>query len=396
MTDPALPLSGVTVIDFTQVFMGPCCTQLLGDYGADVIKVERPKVGDLSRSSIPDPDGLDNPVFLAINRNKRSVAIDLRTEAGRAIVHDLCRRADVIVSNFRPGVMDRMGLGYEALRAINPRLVWASGTGFGERGPYQHKGGQDVVVQAYSGVMFRRTSDDTPLSIYPTTLCDYTAGMHLFQGVLLALLARERTGAGQRVDIAMYDSMLHMQMQEACMQLNRGREINWARMPLSGVFETTDGAVCMVGAFKENPLRDISAALGLGEDLSLRSEFATPAAQMDHRPELQRIFAERFTQGSTAQWVSALEAHDILCAPVRTLVDALADEQTVANAMLVEMDHPVAGNVRVVAAPIHLSETPAQIRQVPPRLGEHGSEVLHELGYGPERIVALRTDGVMA
>jgi crotonobetainyl-CoA:carnitine CoA-transferase CaiB-like acyl-CoA transferase len=395
MTDTTLPLSGVTVIDFTQVYMGPCCTQLLGDYGADVIKIERPTVGDLSRTSIPDRDGLDNPVFLSINRNKRSVALDARTPEGRQIIYDLCARADVVVSNFRPGVMERMGFGYERLRELNPRIIWASGTGFGEDGPYRHKGGQDVVAQAYSGVMWRRTSDDIPLSIYPTSLCDYTTGMHLLQGVLFALLARERTGEGQKVEVSMYDSMLHMQMQEACMQLNRGREINWARMPLTGVFETKGGAVCMVGAFKENPLRDICVALELGEDLSLREEYATLEAQFEHRSELQRIFRDRFATGSTEHWLSRLEAQQILCAPVRTLVDALADEQTIVNRMLVEMDHSTAGTVRAVNAPIHLSATPAEVRRVPPRLGEHGDEVLTDLGYDGDRIADLHDRGVL-
>lgn len=383
------PLAGVTVVDFTQVYMGPSCTQLLGDYGADVIKIERPGVGDLSRTGIVDRDGLDNPIFLSINRNKRSVSVDTRTPDGVAVVRRLIEDADVVVSNFRAGVMERIGFGYEQLKAGNPRLIWASGTGFGTTGPYAHKGGQDVLAQAYSGVMWRRESDDVPLSVYPTTLADYTTGMHLMQGILLALLARGTTGEGQKVEVTMYDSMLHMQMQEACMQLNRGREINWAAMPLSGVFTTTDGAVCMVGAFKENPLRDISAALELGEDLSARPGFATLTEQIAHRGELQAIFRERFATNTTEHWMKALEGQDILCAPVRTLEQALEDEQTLVNRMIVEMQHPSAGTVRALDAPIRLSGTPSQIRRVPPRLGEHNAEVLAEHGYNADAIDAL-------
>ncbi len=382
------PLSGVIVIDFTQVYMGPSCTQLLGDYGAEVIKVERPGVGDLSRSSIADPAGLDNPIFLSINRNKRSLSVDTRSEEGKDVIRRLVRDADVVVSNFRGGVMERIGFGYEALKAINPKLIWASGTGFGDTGPYTHKGGQDVVAQAYSGVMARRESDEIPLSVYPTTLCDYTTGMHLMQGILLALLARERTGEGQQVEVTMYDSMLHMQMQEACMQLNRGFEINWAAMPLSGVFPTSDGAVCMVGAFKENPLRDISKALEL-EDLSLRPEFATREEQAAHRHELREIFLARFAQETTDHFVQALESVDILCAPVRTLAEALEDEQTLVNRMIVEMEHPTAGTIRTLDAPIHLSATPATVRRVPPRLGEHNAEVLGDHGFTSDEIAAL-------
>ncbi|MFJ7945989.1 CaiB/BaiF CoA transferase family protein [Streptomyces sp. NPDC096354] len=389
------PLSGITVVDFTQVFMGPSCTQLLGDYGADVIKVERPGTGDIARTSIPDPAGLDNPIFLSINRNKRSISIDTRTEEGLKAVQELVRGADVVVSNFRAGVMERLGLGYEALRELSPRIIWASGTGFGTSGPYAHKGGQDAIAQAYSGVMWRRVADDDPVTLYPTTLCDYTTGMHLLQGILLALLHRDRTGEGQKVEVSMYDSMLHMQMQEACQQLNRGSEINWAAMPLTAVLPTSDGALIMVGGFKSDPLHHISRALELDEDLGERAEFDTLEKQFAHRPELQRIFAEAVTGKSTDYWVKRLEEEDILCAPVRSLEQTLDDEQTAVNNMIVEMDHPVAGRIRALNAPIHLSEGAATVRRVPPQLGEHGEEILGELGYDMQQIAVLREKGIL-
>jgi formyl-CoA transferase len=388
-------LEGIVVLDFTQVYMGPSATQMLADYGAEVIKVERPKVGDLSRSSVPDPAGQDNPIFLSINRNKRSVTVDTRTDNGRAVVLDLVRRADVVASNFRSGVMERMGFGYEQLREVNPRIIWASGTGFGEQGPYAHKGGQDVIAQAYSGVMWRRADDTVPLSVYPTTLCDYTTGMHLCQGILLALIARDRTGEGQKVQVNMYDSMLHMQMQEAATQLNRGKEVNWASMPLSGVFPTTDGAVVMVGAFKENPLRDISKALGFDEDLSTRPGFDTPEGQMERRAELQAIFRQRFATDTTEHWVGRLEEQDLLCAPVRSLKEALEDPQTAVNRMVVEMQHPHAGTVKVLDAPIRLSGTPTDTRRPAPMLGEHNAEVLRELGYDDQRIAEVLRERVI-
>jgi len=390
-----LPLLGVKVIDFTQVYLGPSCTQFLGDYGADVIKVERPGTGDLSRTSIPDADGLDNPIFQSINRNKRSVSIDSRTEQGKAVLRTLITDADVVVSNFRSGVMERMGFGYEDVKAFNPRIIWASGTGFGEEGPYSHKGGQDVIAQAYSGVMWRRESSEIPLSVYPTTLCDYTTGMHLLQGILMALIARNTTGEGQKVQVTMYDSMLHMQMQEAATQLNRGHEVNWAAMPLSGVFPTSDGAVCMVGAFKENPLRDISKALELDEDLSTRPGYDTLEGQFEHKPELQAIFRERYATNTTAHWVARLEEQDILCAPVRSLEEALADEQTAVNDMVVEMEHPHGGTMRVLNSPIRLSGTPNDARRPAPMLGEHNAEVLRELGYDDARVAEILKDGVI-
>ena len=392
---PTGALDGITVLDFTQVYMGPSATQMLADYGAEVIKVERPKWGDLSRNSLPDPAGQDNPIFLSINRNKRSVTIDTRTDNGRSVIRDLVRRADVVVSNFRSGVMKRMGFDYEALKEINPTVVWASGTGFGEQGPYAHKGGQDVIAQAYSGVMWRRESEETPLSVYPTTLCDYTTGMHLCQGILLALIARDRTGEGQQVQVNMYDSMLHMQMQEAATQLNRGHEVNWAAMPLSGVFPTSDGAVCMVGAFKENPLRDISKALEFDEDLSQREGYDTLEGQFAHRPELQAIFRDRFATDTTEHWVTRLDDQDILCAPVRTLREALDDPQTEVNRMVVEMRHPHAGTVKVLNSPIRMSATPNRMRIPAPMLGEHNAEVLRELGYSDDRVAEIMSDGVI-
>ena len=371
-----LPLDGVRVLDFTQVMMGPCCTQMLGDYGADVIKIERVGAGDLSRWSVgEDPDGGNNPVFASLNRNKRSVALDLKSDADRQAALSLVETADVVVSNFRPGVMERMGFGYDDLRRLNPRIIYAVGTGFGLEGPYVHKGGQDVLAQAMSGAMHRRADPALPLSIYPTALADYSAGMHLVQGILLALLQREKTGEGQQVAVSLYNSMLAMQMQEAAMWMMRGRELNWAAMPLSGVFDTTDGAIVMVGAFKENPLRDICHALDI-DDLSADPRYATLEQQKLNRAELQSIFRDGFAGDTTAHWLARLDEVDILCAPVVTLEDALDDPQTACNRMIVELEPTAGGPVRLVASPIDMSAAPFAVRRAPPALGEHNDEVL--------------------
>lgn len=378
-----LPLSGIRVLDFTQVMLGPCATQMLADFGADVIKIERPGAGDLSRNFFGEQseEGMNNAVYSSLNRNKRSVEIDTKSETGKRMVHDLVRQADVVVDNFRAGVMDRLGFGYEALKEINPRIICASGTGFGEKGPYAHKGGQDVLAQAMSGVMEKTADPSIPRSIYPTTLCDYTAGMHLVQGVLAALLAREKTGRGQKVSVSLYDSMIAMQMQEAA-QWNKHREVlNWAAMPLTGVFDTTDGALVVVGAFKANPLRDICTALGI-EDLS--PQYPDLAAQRANKAYLQDRFRKAFASGSTAHWIEKLEKQDLLCAPVRALGEALEDPQTAINGMLLDFDHPLLGSLTVVSSPVHLSEAPVVLRHAPPRLGEHTGEVIAEFGLQPE------------
>ncbi len=375
------PLEGIRVLDFTQVEFGPVCTQVLGDFGADVIKIEKEGSGDLSRSSVKDQAGLDNPVFASLNRNKRSVTLDVRTEAGRDVIDGLVRRADVMVNNFRAGVMERLGLGYERVHQLNPRLVYATGSGYGEAGPLSHKGGQDVLAQALTGAMARRADPTHPLAIYATPLADYAAGMLMVQGILLALRSRDLTGEGQKVAVSLYDALLSMQLQEATMWLMRRRDLNWAAKPLSGVFEAADGPLVIVGAFKQNPLRDICQALEL-PDLSERSEFADEPAQMAHRQELQSLLRERISTRKRDHWLERLEAVDILCAPVLTIAEALSSEQVRAAEMVWRIEHPT-GEVVTLANPVKLSATPALVQRRPPRLGEHTAEVLAELGLDP-------------
>ena len=393
--DSAQPLSGVRVIDFTQVMLGPSATQVLADYGADVIKIERPGAGDLSRSSLPDdPDGADNPVFRSLNRNKRSIALDLGKPDGKAIVYDLVHDADVVANNFRAGVMERLGFGYEALSRINPRIICAVGSGFGQTGPLSYKGGQDILAQALSGVMRRKCNDDEPLTVYATSLCDYTAGMHLVQAILLALLQREKTGRGQQVAVSLFESMLAMQMQEAAMWLQRGQHFSWGAFPLTGGFETRDGAIVLVGAFKTNPLRDICAALEL-PDLSAEPRYATFQRQVENKSELQALFRRSFASNTTAHWLARLDAQDLLCAPVLTLAEALDHEQTRANGTVVTIDGAT-GPLPLVGSPLSMNAGAFRMRRPPPALGADGDAILAEAGYPPARIAALRASGVLA
>ena len=389
------PLSGVRVIDFTQVMLGPSATQVLADYGADVIKIERPGAGDLSRSSLPDdPDGLNNPVFRSLNRNKRSIALDLRKPDAKAIIFDLVREADIVVNNFRAGVMERMGFGYAELAKINPRIICAFGSGFGQSGPLSYKGGQDILAQALSGVMRRKCNPDEPLTVYATSLCDYTAGMHLVQAILLALLQREKTGKGQQVAVSLFESMLAMQMQEAAMWLQRGQHFSWGGFPLTGVFETSDSAIVLVGAFKTNPLQDICKALEL-EDLSQNPRYATFKDQVAAKPELQAIFRERFASNTTAYWLQRLDEQDLLCSPVLTLAEALEHEQTQANGSVVSMAGAKA-DLPLIGTPLNMDPSAFRLRRPPPALGADGDAILSEAGYSGERIAALRQAGIVS
>jgi crotonobetainyl-CoA:carnitine CoA-transferase CaiB-like acyl-CoA transferase len=388
----AQPLEGVRVLDFTQVEMGPVCTQVLGDFGADVIKVERMDAGDLSRYKTFPVEG-ENPIFLSLNRNKRGLAIDLKHPHGQAIVLDLVDEMDVLVHNFRPEVMRRLGLDYQALHERNPCLIYASGSGFGPTGPYQHKGGQDILAQAMSGMMMTNAAKGGPPHKVNNPIGDFTAGMILVQGILLALLARAKTGQGQEVTSCLLDGMIASQLQEATFWLNTGRMINWGYLPMGNPFPTADGYIAVVGAFRPNPLRDLCQVLGV-DDLSADPRFATDAARLEHGEALKELLAEAFRAKTSAEWLEELEAADILCSPINTLKEALLDPQVAHNGMIIELEHPH-GRVRTIGSPVKLSETPASVRHAPPLLGQQNDEILAELGYSPERIARLRADRVV-
>jgi formyl-CoA transferase len=385
-------LEGVRVLDFTQVEMGPACTQVLGDFGADVVKVERKDAGDIARGK-PFPVEGESPVFLSLNRNKRGLAIDLKREEGKDIILRLVDRADVLVHNFRPEVMAKLGLGYDELRKRNPRLIYASGSGFGPTGPYRHKGGQDVLAQAMSGMMMTNASlGGAPVKVN-NPIADFTAGMLLVQAILLALIARERTGRGQEVYTSLLDGMIASQLQEATHWLNTGRMLNWGHFPVGGPFPTSDGYVCMIGAFRPNPLQELCVVLGL-EDLSQDPRFADNASRIEHGEELKALLTQGFRKKTSAEWLRDLESIDFLCSPVSTLEQALDDPQVRHNQMVIEFDHPQ-GRVRAVGSPVKLVDTPAAVRIPPPLLGEHNDQILGELGYTAEQIETLRTDCVV-
>jgi crotonobetainyl-CoA:carnitine CoA-transferase CaiB-like acyl-CoA transferase len=395
----ASALSGIRVVDFTHVFQGPVGTQLLADYGADVIKVERPGSGDWSRRWGPFVHGVSLP-FAGLNRNKRSVAIDVKTDAGKKIVHDLVRGADVVVHNFRGGVMEKLGFGYEQLAAINPRLVYAWSSGWGDKGPSadRARGGHDLMARAEAGWF---TQPDPAKPPFPAGIsADYAAGLMLVQGILMALLARERTGRGQRVTTDLLSVAFHAHSWEGPAALNGERITD-----VSGIianealidksFTTRNGYIEISPVFTENALRDLSLAIGL-TDLSSTPQYATMELQTQHQREINALLAERFREKTTEEWMVELEPKGIFCAKVNTLVEAADDEQLQANGMVVDMEHSTAGKVRLLGTPVRLHGTPPVQRVFAAELGEHTHEVLEDLGYSTEAIAELERKGVVS
>jgi crotonobetainyl-CoA:carnitine CoA-transferase CaiB-like acyl-CoA transferase len=398
MHPPESALSGIRVLDFTHVYQGPVGTQILADYGADVIKIERPGAGDWSRRWGPFVHGVSLP-FAGLNRNKRSVAIDVKNPQGRQAVYDLVAKADVVVHNFRAGVMEKLGFGYDDLARINPRLVYAWSGGWGDRGPSadRARGGHDLMARAEAGwfVQPDRSKPPIPAGIS----ADYAAGLMLMQGILMALLARVRTGRGQRVTTDLLSVAFHAHSWEGPAEMNADRitEVSGVIANESTIdksFATRDGYIEISPVFSENALRDISVALGLG-DLSLDERFRTFELQERNREALNAALAARLRDRTTSEWLAELEAKGVLCARINTIAEAAADAQLQANQMVVDMEHPAGGSLRLLGTPVRLYGTPPQPRVFAPELGAHTREVLQEFGYSAEQVEELESRGVV-
>jgi formyl-CoA transferase len=379
-----LALEGVRVVDLTQVMAGPFCTMQLGDLGADVIKVEPPE-GDLSRrmgGAQLRMTGDDHAPFLALNRNKRSIVLDLRTEAGRDRLLALAATADVMVESFRPGVVHRLGVDYDTVARLNPRVVYASISGFGQTGPYADRPGFDLIAQGMAGVLSVTGEPRGAPVKCGVPISDLAAGLYAANGILAALLARARTGHGQYIETSLFEAALALSVWEATEYWATGaapRPCGSAHR-LSAPYQalrTADGHLTLA-ALTQRQWRSLCAVVGRNE-LTEDDRFATNAARMAHLPALVPALESAFAADTTAHWVEKLIAAGVPAGPIHDYAQVFEDPHTRARAMVETVEHSVEGRVRTLGFPLKMSGTPARVRRPPPLLGEHGPEILAEL-----------------
>jgi formyl-CoA transferase/CoA:oxalate CoA-transferase len=387
------PLDGLTVLDFSRVLAGPYCTMQLGDLGARVIKIEQPGRGDDTRAWGPPFVGGESAYFLSINRNKESLALDLKSQAARPIVAALLDRADVLVENFRPGTMERLDLGYDVVSARYPRLVYCSISGFGQSGPRSAEPGYDAMMQAEAGLMSITGAADGPPVRVGVAVGDIATGMFAVQAILAALVARGRSDRGQRVDVAMLDAITALLSYQASSAFATGetpvRMGN--RHPSIAPYDTfaaADGEfVLSVG--NDDQFRRLAGVLrqaSLADD----PRFRTNADRVTHADALRRELSAALAPWRRADLLDQLKAAGVPSAAVRTITEALADPQLAAREMIVPLEHVAAGTVRVLGTPLKLSATPASVRTPPPSLGQHTDAILDEVGFSAEQIAELR------
>ncbi len=384
------PLTGLKVIDLSHVMAGPTCSMLLADMGADVVKVEKIPGGDDTRHSVPPTIAGESAAFLMMNRNKRGIALNLKTEAGRKVLSRLLQDADVLIENYRPGTMERMGFGYEALQRLNPRLIYCSITGFGRTGPYAQRGGFDLIAQGMSGLMsITGEGPGRPPMKIGAPVTDITAGILACVGILAALHSRASTGKGQLVDTSLFEAgIIHTYWQSAlCFATGQPPGPMGSRHPLNApyqAFPTADGWITVGAANQTNWLRLVAAleATKLGDD----PRFITNADRMRNLPALEAVLTPLFQRRSSADWLHRLEAAGVPAGPVLDVAQMHADPQALAREMIVETTHPTAGRVKAIGLPVKFSATPGGVRRAAPLFGQHTREVLREHGFSDAEI----------
>jgi crotonobetainyl-CoA:carnitine CoA-transferase CaiB-like acyl-CoA transferase len=392
------PLAGIRVLDLTRVLAGPFCTMTLADMGAEVIKVEEPGKGDDTRRWPPFVGG-EATYFMAVNRGKKSVTLNLKKPEGLDVLRALVRKSDVVVENFRPGTMDRLGLGWKALSRLNPRLIYCSISGFGESGPEAHRAGYDLIVQGESGIMDLTGFSDGPPVKVGNSIADLVAGMSAAHGIVLALLARTRTRRGQKVEIGMLDVMASLLTYQAGIYLHTGgrpaRKGNQhpSIVPYE-VFKAAD-AYLTLGVANNSLWRQACAALERPE-LADDPRFDTEARRVTNRADLVPLLNEILGGRSADEWIKRLEAAGIPAGRIKTVAEVCESEHLRARGMIVSLPHPTAGTVRVMGVPIRLHATPGRASIPPPRLGEHTGPVLRKvIGMAPAAVKRLQQAGVV-
>ncbi|WP_232796698.1 CaiB/BaiF CoA transferase family protein [Kyrpidia spormannii] len=396
MQSAALPLAGVRVLDLSRVLAGPFCTMLLGDLGADVVKVESPRGGDETRAWGPPFVGEVSAYYLCANRNKRSIAVNLKTPEGLEIIRRLAAESDVVIENFRPGKAEELGVGYSQLKEVRPDLVYCSISGFGQTGPYRNLPGYDFIVQAMSGLMsITGEADGRPMKV-GVAVADVFTGLFAALGIVSALRVKERTGVGQYIDLALMDVQIAVMVNVASNYLVGGNVPRRYGNQHPNIvpyqtFEAADGEIA-VAVGNDRQFRRLCEAMGVPE-WAEDPRFATNDRRVENRDVLIPMLQERFRTRTGREWMTALAEHEIPCGPIQTMDQVFADPQVQAREMVRRLVHPSAGEVPVVANPLKLSETPVQIRRHPPDLGEHTEEILLELGYTLEQIEALEAGG---
>ncbi len=390
------PLEGLRVLDFSRVLAGPYCTMMLGDMGAEVIKVEERERGDETRYWGPPFLGAESAYFLSVNRNKKSLTLNLKSPAGLDLARQLVARSEVLVENFRPGTMERLGLGYDQVRSLQPKLVYCSISGFGQTGPERERPGYDAVAQAEGGIMSLTGFPDGPPTKVGVSLADLVAGLLAMQGILLALRAAEHTGRGQWVDVALLDGQVGLLTFQAgaCFATGNNPQRMGNLHPMITPYETyrtADGYV-VVGVAGESLWQKFRALL----DLPAGERFSTSRMRVENREELAAILIPRFAERTTAEWLADLRAAGIPCGQVRGVAEVLSDPQVLAREMVQEVEHATLGRIRTTGIPVKLSETPGSVRSAAPLLGAQSEEVLHTLlGLSPERIAQLKAEGAV-
>lgn len=379
----AQALHGIRVLDFSRVLAGPYCTMVLGDLGADIVKLEPPG-GDDTRAWGPPFAGDTSAYYLSANRNKRSLCVDLKTTEGLAIIHRLAATADVVVENFRPGKAAELGIGYEDLRALQQGIVYCSISGYGQNGPYRDLPGYDFVIQAMSGLMsITGDPEGGPMKV-GVAVGDVFTGLFSAIAILAALQHRRESGQGQYIDMALMDAQVATLANVASNYLVGGldgRRMGNAHpniVPYQ-TFLTADGEFA-VAVGTDAQFRRLCVALDRPE-LAADERFTSNASRVEHRAILVPLLADGFKNQPRQHWMQALTAAEVPCGPIQTMPEVFADPQVLARGMVVTTEHPTAGPVNLVGSPLHLSETPPQVRRHPPVLGEHTSELLAELGY---------------